>query len=236
MEGSSSAAALRMRLRNSPIKGSAFLISGKIANSFSSLALRAMLCASTVCSQCSVFWPGSFGFAGVPWKQTTTYLENATSSGSSIWSMLPTSRARALSGGQYSIRKSFSSCSSPMIRDADQCRRTLFQSSLLKSAVAFVTNKGSSKFKSLPDCSRFLNSCAAIFFTVIFLAWSFGIGFTRYFCGVKSLGTSTALFCSTTFAASRTFCSCWTVFSRKRTTLESSFFSFACSNKPATCS
>lgn len=28
--------------------------------------------ASTVCSQCSVFCPGSFGLAGVPWKQLIT--------------------------------------------------------------------------------------------------------------------------------------------------------------------
>mmetsp|Transcript_39446 Transcript_39446/g.113356 ORF Transcript_39446/g.113356 Transcript_39446/m.113356 type:complete len:238 (-) Transcript_39446:183-896(-) len=236
IDGNSSAAALSIRVRNSPCMGKAFEISGKMDNSFNSLAFRTMLCASTVCSQCSVFWPGSFGFAGVPWKQTTTYRENDTSSGSSIWSMLPTSRARALSGGQYSILSSFSSSASPIILDADQCRRTLSQSSLLKSAVALVTSKGSSKWMSLPCCKRALNSLAVIFFTVIFFACNLGIGLTLYFCGVKSFGTSVPLFSSTTLAASNTLLNCWTVLSKKRMTLASSFFSLACSSKLATCS
>mmetsp|Transcript_78769 Transcript_78769/g.255205 ORF Transcript_78769/g.255205 Transcript_78769/m.255205 type:complete len:228 (+) Transcript_78769:1427-2110(+) len=224
---SSLPAAASSRRRNSACAGRAFRSSGKMESSWSSEAFRTRRWASTTCSQCSVFWPGSLGFAGVPWKQITRYLEKGTSSGSSICSMLPTRRARALSGGQYSSRATRSRCSSAMMREADQCRRTRSQSPSSKSAVALVTSSGSAKFMSLPSCSRLRSSLAAIRFTVTFFAWSLGIDFTRYFGGVKSLGTSVSFCCSTTLAASRTFCSCCTVLSRKRTTLPSSFCSFA---------
>ena len=72
--------------------------------------------AKEVCSHCSVFWPGNLGFDGVPWRQTTARRENGMGSGCSICSVLPTSLARDLSGGQYSTRKSFSRCTSSIMR------------------------------------------------------------------------------------------------------------------------
>jgi hypothetical protein len=51
--------------------------------------------APTVCSQCSVAWPGILGLAGVPWKHNTIYLENGILDGSAIMTWLPTSLAWA---------------------------------------------------------------------------------------------------------------------------------------------
>mmetsp|Transcript_7188 Transcript_7188/g.17238 ORF Transcript_7188/g.17238 Transcript_7188/m.17238 type:complete len:208 (+) Transcript_7188:254-877(+) len=204
---SSSPAASRRCLRNSAMCGKAFSIFRKIRSCSNSVRFRTIVCASTVCSQCSVFCPGSFGLAGVPWKQFTKYREKGIISGSSIWSWFPTSRARAFSWGQYSMRKSFSKSGSSMSREAVQCRRTSSHAPGSNSAVALVISIGSLKLMSWPSSSRFARSAAVIFLTVIFLAFSLGMALMRYLAGVKSLGVSVDFFSSTALAASMTFCS-----------------------------
>mmetsp|Transcript_21842 Transcript_21842/g.49753 ORF Transcript_21842/g.49753 Transcript_21842/m.49753 type:complete len:263 (+) Transcript_21842:953-1741(+) len=236
MAVSSPLAASRNRSLNLLCTGKAFFSSGKMFRASSSVEFRTICKPGRVCSQCSVFWPGSFGLAGVPWKQITRYLENATISGSSIWSIFPINRARALSGGQYSTRRFCSRYSSAERRPAVQCRLTCSHPPSPKRDVALVISMGWSKFRSLPLCSLSRSSFAEVFLALVFLAWSFGMDFTRYFPGVNSFGTSVAWRSSTILAASRTFCSCTTVFSRNLTTFPSSFFSFAYANRPLTCS